>query len=447
MPFGMDDYQLTDDDVPDGWYENDLHLAAELGKTLLDRNKDLEASLLDTQQQNEEQVMQIVYLEKQLHILRDVTESKSHIYEQLDISSQELDAENQQLKHDLKTAQQRVLRMTETVENLELQVHDQGSTIEQLRTADRERLRERRRLERVHDAMVTNGWGGLPLRRAHSYDLGKPSVDSLYEEELSNLQLSNRNLKQELALKEQKKDELESELAVLVRENKAFENRNRELQVKSRMFEIKRDYRSLDNLNETVCKYCDSVMTLGSDEKSDDSEKMSESKNDRELKRCSSLDLRPIAEELSQEPKYPLPNHDLVQSDGVSLLGEIDAQYHNLMDKYTTLLTRSRSASFHESSSKPRTNSLRRKADSASSQDGGDLSSSPTKASSMSLPGSCPPSSTSSSTSSKQETPPCPVDNHFETGPPEYKALFKRIYEVLHRPLKKTKSKSKLEKS
>nr|XP_054763291.1 cerebellar degeneration-related protein 2-like [Lytechinus pictus] len=417
---------------------SDLHLAAELGKTLLERNKDLEASLLDTQQQNDEQAMQIVYLEKQLHILRDVTESKSHIYEQLDLSSQELDAENQRLKHELKTAQQRVLRMTETVEHLEHQVHDQGSTIEQLRVAEKERLRERRRLERVHDAMVSNGWGGLPLRRAHSFDLGKPSVDSLFEEELSNLQILNRNLKQELALKEQRENELESELAVIVRENKTLENRNRELQVKSRMFEIKRDYRSLDNLNETVCKYCDSVMTFGSDEKSDDPDRQSESNNDKELKRCSSLDLRPIAEELGQESRCPLPNHDLVhsKSDGVSILGEIDAQYHNLMDKYTTLLTRSRSASFHESTSKPRTNSLRRKKDS-SSKDGGDLSSSPTKASSLSLTGSCP----SSSSTPKQETAPCPVDNHFDTGPPEYKALFKRIYQVLHRPLKKPKPK------
>ena len=38
----------------------DLHLAAELGKTLLERNKELDESLLAAQQENEEQAMQIV---------------------------------------------------------------------------------------------------------------------------------------------------------------------------------------------------------------------------------------------------------------------------------------------------------------------------------------------------------------------------------------------------
>ncbi|XP_071493396.1 cerebellar degeneration-related protein 2-like [Diadema antillarum] len=428
MPFGMDDYTMVEEeDAPDGWYENDLHLAAELGKTLLERNKELEASLLESQQHNEEQAMQIVYLEKQLHVLRDVTESKAQIYEQLDLNSQELEKENTQLKHDLKTAQQRILKINESIDHLESQVHEQQSVIDQLRAAEKERLREGRRQQRAHEALNLNNWGGLPLRRAHSFDLGKPSAESLYEDEITNLQLSIRNLKHDITLKEQRENELESEMAVLVRENKALENHNRELQVKSRMEEIKRDFHSLDNVNEAVCKYCDSMINLADEDKVTEQEKASP-KQDGELRRHGSLELKPIAEELHPETKCPLPNHDLInpKSDGVSLLGEIDAQYHNLMDKYNTLLTRSRSTSFHESGGRSRTNSLRRK-----TADGQDATPGLSKSSSM---GKLSTSPVTSSASNQESA--CPVDVHFESGPPEYKILFKKIYEVLHRPLK-----------
>ena len=50
------------------------------------------------------------YLEKQLQILRDVTESKATVYEQLDLNSHELEKNNHRLEHDFRTAQQRILR-------------------------------------------------------------------------------------------------------------------------------------------------------------------------------------------------------------------------------------------------------------------------------------------------------------------------------------------------
>lgn len=41
------------------WFPTDLHLAAELGKTLLERNKELEDSLQQMYINNEEQVQEI----------------------------------------------------------------------------------------------------------------------------------------------------------------------------------------------------------------------------------------------------------------------------------------------------------------------------------------------------------------------------------------------------
>lgn len=45
--------------TPPSWLLSDLHLAAELGKTLLERNKDLEDSLQHMYVNNEEQVQEI----------------------------------------------------------------------------------------------------------------------------------------------------------------------------------------------------------------------------------------------------------------------------------------------------------------------------------------------------------------------------------------------------
>lgn len=48
----------------------DLHLAAELGKTLLERNKELEDSLQQMYITNEEQVQEIEVIQKHSKVLR-----------------------------------------------------------------------------------------------------------------------------------------------------------------------------------------------------------------------------------------------------------------------------------------------------------------------------------------------------------------------------------------
>ncbi|KAG7281145.1 hypothetical protein CRUP_032848 [Coryphaenoides rupestris] len=79
---GMEEF-VTEDEEP--WYdqrdlEQDLHLAAELGKTLLERNKELEDSLQIMYGNNEEQAQEI-----ELETLRDMNEQHAKVYEQLDL--------------------------------------------------------------------------------------------------------------------------------------------------------------------------------------------------------------------------------------------------------------------------------------------------------------------------------------------------------------------------
>ncbi|XP_042772718.1 cerebellar degeneration-related protein 2-like isoform X1 [Panthera leo] len=94
----MEDF--TEEEEP--WYdqqdlEQDLHLAAELGKTLLERNKELEESLQQMYATNEEQVQEIEYLTKQLDTLRHMNEQHAKVYEQLDLTARDLELTNQKL--------------------------------------------------------------------------------------------------------------------------------------------------------------------------------------------------------------------------------------------------------------------------------------------------------------------------------------------------------------
>lgn len=87
----MDEF-VTEEDEP--WYdqrdlEQDLHLAAELGKTLLERNKELEDSLQQMYINNEEQVQEIEYLTRQMEMLREMNEQHAKVYEQLDVTARE----------------------------------------------------------------------------------------------------------------------------------------------------------------------------------------------------------------------------------------------------------------------------------------------------------------------------------------------------------------------
>ncbi|PIK51130.1 putative cerebellar degeneration-related protein 2-like [Apostichopus japonicus] len=204
----MDEVDYT---VCEGWYDNDLQLAAELGKTLLERNKELEALLVTSQQQIQDQALQIVYLEKQLQVLRDVTETKAKIYEELDVTSQELEKTNDNLNHELRTAQQRITsclvylqKFSETIEQLEAKVVDQQQQADQLRKAERGRLVEGRKQTRILETLVNFSHGGFQLRRAHSFDLGKSSLESAYEEEMTTLHMNVRNLKRLVANKEKR---------------------------------------------------------------------------------------------------------------------------------------------------------------------------------------------------------------------------------------------------
>nr|XP_015215621.1 PREDICTED: cerebellar degeneration-related protein 2 [Lepisosteus oculatus] len=125
------------------WYdhrdlEHDLHLAAELGKTLLDRNRELEEGLQQMYSTNQEQLQEIEHLSKQVDLLRQMNEQHAKLYEQLDVSARELELTNQRLVVENRSSQHRIQGLTETIESLQAQVEELQRQAEELRAPRRE---------------------------------------------------------------------------------------------------------------------------------------------------------------------------------------------------------------------------------------------------------------------------------------------------------------------
>ncbi|KAG5682980.1 hypothetical protein PVAND_012294 [Polypedilum vanderplanki] len=97
----------------------DLQLAAELGKTLLERNKELENLLRAHQRKCEDQKQEIEYLTKQNLALKEVNDTRMQIYESLDISIHDLEREKHQLTIENSLNKKHIKELNETLEKLE----------------------------------------------------------------------------------------------------------------------------------------------------------------------------------------------------------------------------------------------------------------------------------------------------------------------------------------
>ncbi|XP_019762947.1 uncharacterized protein LOC109539565 isoform X2 [Dendroctonus ponderosae] len=113
--------------------ELDLHLAAELGKTLLDRNRELETHLKEKQSTIEDQKLEIEYLTKQTVALKEVNDSRLRIYEQLEVSIQDLERTNHRLQFENGSERKHVKSLNATIEQLEGKNEELQGVIDELR--------------------------------------------------------------------------------------------------------------------------------------------------------------------------------------------------------------------------------------------------------------------------------------------------------------------------
>ncbi|KAM8844222.1 cerebellar degeneration-related protein 2 isoform 2-T2 [Spinachia spinachia] len=370
----------------EAWYdpvdlEHDLHLAAELGKTLLDRNRELEQALQQMYSNNQEQLQEIEHLNKQVDLLRQMNDQLAKVYEQLDEAARDLEQGNLRLVQDSRLAQQKIHSLTETIEGLQTCMEDLQTQVEELKTAQAERnkreLVEQRRnlgaqsvscLKELYD--LHHDSAPSPFR--HPVHSG-PRVEALWslqgslyvrdkrqdpEEENVALQRSVHTLQSQIAVEQRRREAAELERDSTSRENSGLEQRLVSLAgCSARKKELEAEVEQLRLLWRAECANSirrperlllpDEVF-FGSEDgprHEEIEEKVEKAEEPRRfvLHRCNSDSVLKgaSADEIRRgHERLCVRRAEAVTQRGISLLNEVDAQYSALQVKYDELLRR-----------------------------------------------------------------------------------------------------------
>ncbi|KAG9350255.1 hypothetical protein JZ751_026609 [Albula glossodonta] len=362
-----EEFEIKDEEP---WYdqqdlEHDLHLAAELGKTLLDRNRELEQGLQQMYSTNQEQLQEIEYLSKQVDLLRQMNEQHAKVYEQLDVTARDLEQGNQRLVVDNRAAQLKIQGLTETIESLQTNVEDLQRQVEEMKTAQSDcssrDLAEQRRALGVQSMSCLKELYDIHKYLSHdNVPLGDTAAVSAREqiraeEENVVLQRTVHTLQTQLGTERARRKEAELEAELMARENSELEQRLEELEgCQAHLQELEAEVEELRQLWRSDAASARRVDKLLPDSVFFPVEERAEKDGGRDpedpaeqsrptLKRCSSESMlqSPNTEEIRRgHERTCIRRAEAVKQRGISLLNEVDAQYSALQVKYDELLRR-----------------------------------------------------------------------------------------------------------
>ncbi|OCT64231.1 cerebellar degeneration related protein 2 L homeolog isoform X1 [Xenopus laevis] len=360
----VEEFEIKEDEP---WYDQqdlqqDLQLAAELGKTLLDRNTELEESLQQMYNTNQEQLQEIEYLTKQVELLRRMNEQHAKVYEQLDVTARDLENANQKLVLASRASQQKITSLTETIENLQLHIEDLQRQVEDMKKPGRVCSSR----ERSDQSKSTHSFSNLKelydLRKYFVYDhVFAEKIASLHsqpgplEDENSQIKKALSLLESQLSLERKKRESLEEEYSQVVKENSELEQmlRDRDLfharaeELEAEVAEMRQICRSDSMFASSVEKLIPESILISFKETADqdaDQEVIAQllDVNKKPLKRSNSEMLLPreaAAETiLNGHEETCIRRTQVIKQRGISLLNEVDSQYSALKVKYEELL-------------------------------------------------------------------------------------------------------------
>jgi len=251
------------------WTSSDLQLAAELGKTLLERNKELETALKQHQNVIEEQTQEIEYLTKQTAALREVNDSRLRIYEQLEVSIQELEHTNQKLSVDNISDKKLIKTLTAQIESLEQRCEDLQRSVDEMAVAQESARRRQHRSVCTPDTPAAPS--AAPALPAPPAPLPAPAD----EEELLQLLQQVQELRSQRARDQRRVTDLEDQMTQLIQENACLEERVAVLQQKEEeMQSLQEELSTLEEIRQGhLCRRCmrgQDAGTLTADEDDDD---------------------------------------------------------------------------------------------------------------------------------------------------------------------------------
>lgn len=369
---------LEEDFAKDGerWYkshdlERDLHLAAELGKTLLDQNHELEQALQQMYSTNQEQLHEIEYLTKQVDLLRQMNDHHAKLYEQLDTAARDLEQGNQRLVQDNRLAQLKIQSLTETIDSLQSHMEELQTQVEELKTSQADRNRreaEQRRslgsqsvscLRELYDLQDNRHNHSLQAEGLWSHQVfylnQNPCPDP--EEEYRDLQRSIQTLHTQIAIERSYREAAEREIELTAKENRSLEEQLALLDgCRARKQELEAEVEQLRCLWQRDCANKRSeqlvlpdAVFFASEEKSisEESEtQLTEQHRQLSRQRCNSDSVLRLTDELRLgHDQTCIRRTQAVTQRGMSLLHEVDAQYSALQVKYEELLLRCKQVS------------------------------------------------------------------------------------------------------
>ncbi|KAL2751528.1 uncharacterized protein V1477_000686 [Vespula maculifrons] len=220
----------------------DLQLAAELGKTLLERNKELENIIKIHQSTIEEQAQEIEYMKKQTAALREVNDSRLKIYEQLEVSIQDLERANHRLVVENTGDKKLIKNQCLTIENLETRCEEMQKKIDDLTSQREVLLRQQTANQNPTVVQVQSvSWKAAVTPGGSIRQSAAPSSPSVFqetgndsnlqqivtsassEEELTDLLIQLQEARSQRAREQKKVAELGQQLTTLLQENSTLE--------------------------------------------------------------------------------------------------------------------------------------------------------------------------------------------------------------------------------
>ncbi|KAH8232455.1 hypothetical protein KR032_007155, partial [Drosophila birchii] len=200
---------------------DDLQLAAELGKTLLERNKELETQIKEYKFKADEQEREIVHLRKHINAMTEVNDSRLKVYEQLEVGIQDLERANQRLNVEKSRDKKQIKLLAANAEGLEARCEE---LTQQLSDARQSLSTERRKVDRYQQERHNMKAAEPPIcfnansPIASDQDMGFPQLQAIALASPENISLCNANLALSLAEKSSLKSEDSEELVKLLGE-------------------------------------------------------------------------------------------------------------------------------------------------------------------------------------------------------------------------------------
>ncbi|KAH0561791.1 cerebellar degeneration-related protein 2 [Cotesia glomerata] len=248
----------------------DLQLAAELGKTLLERNKELETSLKAHQTTIDEQAQEIEYLKKQNAALREVTDSRLKVYEQLEVSIQDLERANHRLVVESTANKKLVKSQCLTIENLEAKCEELSKTIDELKTQHENYIRKlQSKQNNVAKTTEETTWTNISNNGSiHQTAVKSPSktspgdlnarINGSEDDEVNELLIQLQETRNQRAREQKKVSELRQQLEGILKDNRALEEQLNEWRNKAQdMKNLQDEINTLEEVRQgKLCGRC-----------------------------------------------------------------------------------------------------------------------------------------------------------------------------------------------